>query len=238
MEILGCGPVEESPNHTMNIESRLRQRKTTILQQPYLVYRSLWPLIEQAISTAIESCPNPTAPCVLDVGCGEKPYADLFPNAHYVGLNYGIEAASPDIVGDAQSLPVRDQSIDIVFSTQVVEHVPEPKQLISEAFRVLKSSGILVLTGPFYWPLHEEPHDFYRFTIHGFQHMLTDAGFEVHSLRGDAGAVTQVAVSLIEILPRSLRMLIPLINLVTPWMQRLSTNDKSTLNYVAIAKKP
>jgi len=123
-------------------------------------------------------------PLVVDVGCGERPYADFFEGAYYVGLNYGMDDASPDIVGDAQQLPLKSNCADIVFSTQVIEHVPHPEKLVREAFRVLKPRGVLLLTGPFYWPLHEEPHDFYRFTRYGFEHLLVSAGFEVMSIRG------------------------------------------------------
>jgi len=50
--------------------------------------------------------------------------------------------------------------------------------------------------------------------------------------------VTQAAVALIEVLPRSLLFLVPVINLVTPLLQRFSRNEKSTLNYITLAKKP
>lgn len=208
------------------------------MSRAYLVYRALWPRLAEAALTATAECGTRGLPLVIDVGCGEKPYADFFEGAHYVGLNYGTDDASPDIVGDAQQLPLRSNRADIVFSTQVIEHVPHPEKLVQEAFRVLKPRGVLLLTGPFYWPLHEEPHDFYRFTRYGFEHLLASAGFEVVSIRGDAGAVTQAAVALIEVLPRPLLFLVPVINLVTPLLQRFSRNEKSTLNYIVLARKP
>jgi SAM-dependent methyltransferase len=222
----------------MNIESRLQRRQANILSRSYLVYRSLWPLIEDAIQNAISSCPNPISPLVLDVGCGERPYADLFQKTQYIGLNYSTVAASPDIVGDAQALPLKNDSFDIVFSTQVIEHVPEPKILVSEALRVLKPGGIFVLTGPFYWPLHEEPYDFYRFTKYGFKHLLITSGFDFKSIRGDAKSLTQAAVAVIECLPRWLIFMVPIINLIAPKLQKLSQNETSTLNYVVIGRKP
>lgn len=221
----------------MNTSGRLRQRKNSILSRAYLVYRALWPPLAEAALRATTEC-GADQPLVIDVGCGEKPYADFFENAHYVGLNYGMDDASPDIVGDAQQLPLKNNCADIVFSTQVIEHVPYPEKLVREAFRVLKPRGVLLLTGPFYWPLHEEPRDFYRFTHYGFERMLVSAGFEIMSIRGDAGAVTQAAVALIEVLPRTLLFLVPLINLLTPLLQHFSRNEKSTLNYIALAKKP
>jgi SAM-dependent methyltransferase len=222
----------------MNASGRLQQRRNSVLSRAYLVYRALWPPLAVAARKAAAECGTSGQPLVIDVGCGEKPYADFFQGASYVALNYCMDGASPDIVGDAQQLPLKSDCADIVFSTQVIEHVPHPEKLIQEAFRVLKPCGVLLLTGPFYWPLHEEPHDFYRFTRYGFEHLLTSAGFEVMSIRGDAGAVTQAAVALIEVLPRPLLFLVPVINIVTPLLQRFSRNEKSTLNYIALAKKP
>lgn len=217
--------------------TRLQERKNTILSRSYLVYRAFWPVLIDGIQTVISDCRADAPPFLIDVGCGNKPYADLFKDTSYIGLNYSFEGASPDIVCDAQQLPIKSNCADIVFCTQVIEHVRYPEKLVSEAFRILKPHGVLLLTGPFYWPLHEEPYDFYRFTRYGFQHLLISAGFEVISIRGDAGAVTQAAVAIIEALPRWLVFLIPIINVVTPLLQSFSKNEKSTLNYIVIAKK-
>lgn len=222
----------------MKAGERLQQRRNNVLSRAYLVYRELWPKLHEDARTAMAACGAVTQPLVVDVGCGEKPYADFFEGARYVGLNYGMAGASPDVVADAQQLPLIDDCADIVFCTQVIEHVPHPERLAREALRILRPRGVLLLTGPFYWPLHEEPHDFYRFTRYGFEHLLTSAGFEVMRIRGDAGAVTQAAVALIEVLPRPLLVLVPVINLITPLLQRFSRNDKSTLNYLVLARKP
>lgn len=221
----------------MNVPSRLQQRRNSILSRSYLVYRALWPHLANAARVAIAECGTNTQPLVIDIGCGEKPYADFFNSAWYVGLNYGTVSASPDIVGDAQQLPIKTGCADIVFSTQVIEHVPHPDKLVREAYRILKPGGVLLLTGPFYWPLHEEPHDYFRFTRYGFEHMLTAVGFNIMSIRGDTGSVTQAAVSVIEALPRPLLFLVPIINVLTPLLQRHSRNETSTLNYIALAKK-
>jgi len=224
------------------VPNRLRVRRTHIFSRSYLAYRALWPLIESEVPAVLRACTDggrPPGPLlVIDVGCGERPYADLFAEATYVGLDTGAPGTSPDVVGSAEQLPFRDACADLVFSTQVIEHVAHPHHLVEEAFRVLRPKGCLVLTGPFFWPLHEEPHDYYRFTPYGFRALLAKAGFSVLRIRADAGAVTQAAVGVIEVLPRALFFLIPLINLVAPWLQALSRNEKSTLNYLVVATRP
>ncbi len=110
--------------------------------------------------------------------------------------------------------------------------------MVRQAIRVLRPGGRFILSGPFYWPLHEEPFDFYRFTKYGFKLLRKDAGFQSIGIRGDCGMLTQVAVSIIELLPPRLWPLVALINLATPSLQRWSRNDKTTLNYVTTARKP
>ena len=215
--------------------ARLQVRRLHRCRRDYLVYRALWPKLEQAVRVALQS--GPERPVVLDVGCGRRPYADMFAGASYVGVNFTTEDALPDVVGDAQHLPIANEAVDIVFSTQVIEHVPHPEHLLEEAWRILRPGGSIILSGPFYWPLHEEPHDYYRFTKYAFEQLLAEAGFGDVSVTGDCGAVTQVAASIVELLPRWLWLLVPLINVVTPALERFWPNTKSTLNYVAIGRK-
>jgi SAM-dependent methyltransferase len=217
--------------------SRLKARQLKWRARDYLVYRALWPALETGVRAALAAQSHVARPVVLDVGCGERPYRDLFENTRYIGINYGLEGASPDVAADAQALPIAAESVDVVFSTQVIEHLPHPERMLREAWRVLRPNGSLILSGPFYWPLHEEPYDFFRFTKYGFERLVAEAGFGDIRVENDCGAVTQVAVSLIEILPRPLSPLIPIINLCTPWLQRRSRNTKSTLNYIVSGRK-
>src|SRR3974377_192718 len=129
---------------------RLRQRRLRLLRlwkQDYLHYKYLCPNLEWAARTSLAQIGS-DSPTVLDIGCGHQPYRDLFPTAHYWGMDHGIVDASPDLVGDALSLPLRDQSVDIVFATQVIEHVTNPHVMVKECKRVLRPNGFLILSGP------------------------------------------------------------------------------------------
>lgn len=175
--------------------SRLKLPKTRIWHQNYLIYRHLWPNIEWAVESVKKQL-KLIKPKVLDMGCGEKPYRDLFEDCEYTGLNPTAEGADPDIMGNATDLPVESETVDIVFTTQVIEHVPEPQKMINECFRVLKPGGALVLTGPFYWPIHEEPYDYYRYTRYGLEYMLQKAGFATWEIRPDGGDWAQILLSI------------------------------------------
>jgi SAM-dependent methyltransferase len=56
-----------------------------------------------------------------------------------------------------------------------------------EALRVLRPGGLLFFTVPFLWPLHEVPHDEYRYTPFALERHLRNAGFEQIKLRALGG---------------------------------------------------
>jgi SAM-dependent methyltransferase len=123
---------------------------------------------------------------MLDVGCGQKPYAGLFRVQTHVGLELDTPGnraqKQADAFYDGQTFPFADRSFDAVFASQVFEHVFEPDQFLSEAHRVLTTEGLLLLTMPFVWDEHEQPHDFARYSSFGIRHLLEKNGFVVEAL--------------------------------------------------------
>jgi SAM-dependent methyltransferase len=126
---------------------------------------------------------------LLDVGCGEKPYEAWF--RPYVRSYLGIEHAETfrataaggrgraDVIYGGGTMPFRDGAFDTVLSVQVLEHTPRPAALVAEMARVLAPGGLLILTAPFQFRLHEEPHDYFRYSPHGLRELCADAGLEV-----------------------------------------------------------
>jgi SAM-dependent methyltransferase len=127
---------------------------------------------------------------LLDVGCGDKPYEAIFRPfvSEYIGIEHAAvfnttgaasAARKPDLTYDGDTLPFEDGSFDTVLSIQVLEHTPHPQRLLGEMARVLKPDGLLIVSAPFSFRLHEEPHDYFRYTPHGLRSMCADAGLEV-----------------------------------------------------------
>ena len=125
---------------------------------------------------------------MLDVGCGMKPYESLLkpPGSRYLGTDWPVtmdgsygNRTRADFFSDSMVLPFRESTFDTIISTQMLEHVRQPEVVIPEMARVLKPNGILILSAPMTWPLHEEPHDYYRYTIHGLRHLLEEAELEI-----------------------------------------------------------
>ena len=110
---------------------------------------------------------------VLDAGAGRGAYRDLLLESadEYVGMDFSLDG-SASVVGDVQHLPFADSSFDAVFCSQVLEHVPEPCLALREFWRVLRPEGKLVLSVPHISWLHNEPHDYYRYTKHGLRFLL------------------------------------------------------------------
>lgn len=127
---------------------------------------------------------------LIDIGCGNKPYAAIINETSdsYTGCDI-VQSSNNcvDVICEATSVPLPSESFDTVVSTQTIEHVEDHQGLVNEAYRLLKYGGHFILSGPLYWPLHEEPYDFFRFTKYGFKHILEKAGFTVVEVKSNGG---------------------------------------------------
>ncbi|HVO73170.1 MAG TPA: glycosyltransferase [Ignavibacteriaceae bacterium] len=123
---------------------------------------------------------------LLDLGCGEMPYKNFILNnqpavTKYIGMDIRNEIyqknIKPDIYWDGINIPLRDESIDCTFATEVFEHVPYLDNLLRELHRVMKPGGRIFFTVPFLWPLHDIPNDEYRYTPFSLKRIFNAAGF-------------------------------------------------------------
>lgn len=148
------------------------------------LYLNPMQIAHSSLFKVLESAKKYAKGNLLDIGCGNKPYYDLF--APLVDKYIGIEIPSTlskskvvDVYASGLNLPFKNESFDTVISNQVLEHIPEPYILFSEAYRVLKYNGYLILTTPQVWGLHEIPNDYYRYTPYGLKYLAEKSGFKV-----------------------------------------------------------
>lgn len=120
---------------------------------------------------------------LLDVGSGRsRRYEKACVNVTSYKTMDVDERGQPDVIGSAEAIPFPDATFESVLCTQVLEHLPHPVKAIEEMYRVLKPGGLCLLTAPQWNELHEEPHDYFRYTKYGLQTLFEDAGFTVEAL--------------------------------------------------------
>ena len=225
---------------------RLQARGVPPWRADWLTHHHLARALRRAMAGALRSLGSPGGAglIALDLGCGQRPWSALFGHARCLGVDISTEGASPDLLAAGHALPFVHGSFDLVFSSQVLEHVPDDAPVLAECARVLRPGGELVLSVPFYWPLHEEPHDHRRFTSHGLQRALQVAGFEVVELVADSGSLSMVVAAALELLPRRRGLWLPMAPLVLAAnalalaLQPFSRDRRSTLNWVVRARRP
>ncbi len=128
---------------------------------------------------------------ILDIGSGGSSYGRYFPNRLTVDID---PDRNPEIVADAHALPFRDGEFEVVLCTEVLEHVKDPIQVISELRRVLKIGGKVILTTRFVYPLHDTPNDFWRFTEYGLKLLFKD--WRIIDFRSETATFSTIAVLL------------------------------------------
>lgn len=120
---------------------------------------------------------------VFDYGCGGAPYAALFSRCRaYVKADVVPGPLVDRLLGADGLTSEADASYDWVFSTQVLEHVPDPAAYLRECWRILRPGGRALLTTHGLYPEHGCPYDFQRWTADGYERALRGAGFEVVEL--------------------------------------------------------
>ncbi len=91
---------------------------------------------------------------LLDIGCGSP--SDCMKEGsflNYIGYGTGLDITPrkikfPFILGNIESLPIKDKQYDVVTCIEVIEHTHNPSKALEEVHRVLKDNGTFVMTTP------------------------------------------------------------------------------------------
>jgi SAM-dependent methyltransferase len=112
---------------------------------------------------------------LLDVGCGQKPYAPLFAPyvRSYVGVD-PVENPHAELRGAVEELPVEDTSYDVVLCIQVLEHCDDPAKAVSELARVTAAGGRVLVSTHGVMTYHPSPADYWRWTHAGLEKLFRE----------------------------------------------------------------
>lgn len=122
---------------------------------------------------------------LLDLGCGNVPlymtYKNFITNVtcvdwdsannNYIHIDYKFDLTKP--------IPLNSSQYDTILLSDVLEHIPNPEHLWNEMSRLLKPGGNLIINTPFYYWIHEEPHDYNRYTAFALKRFAKIANIEI-----------------------------------------------------------
>ena len=186
---------------------------------------------------------------LLDAGAGEGQYRKQFSRQRYLGIDLGIgdigwNYSGLDAIADLQQLPLRSGSVDAAINIVTLEHVTDPGRVLEELCRVLRREGRLLLVVPHEWEEHQQPHDFYRYTRYGVEHLLKKAGFQSVEIRPVGGYFRLLARRIfngLQFFPGPLVILAALVAtpaaLILPLLEPLDQKQNFTLGFICLASK-
>jgi SAM-dependent methyltransferase len=181
---------------------------------------------------------------LLDYGCGGQPYKLVFEPyiTKYIGAD--VTAASGvvlDIELDVnRQVPLPNDSIDTILSTQVLEHVSDFQSYVADCARLLRPSGRLIISVPMQWRHHEVPYDYWRFTKYGLTRSLELAGFGIVDLRPCGGVYSllgQIFLSHLSTRGKLNPFVTRMINRLALWLDKKMMDSEDTLVWMCVAEK-
>lgn len=186
---------------------------------------------------------------VLTVGAGGEVGNLLAECARRNGLavtSFDIdERFAPDILGDICAHDFAGRTFDVIVLSEVLEHVHSPHLAIANVRGALGEGGRLILTVPFMLPIHERPHDYYRYTRYGLEYLLRDfSDVSIGERNSWAEAINALAPRMVVDKSRGARLVAPLfvaaafVKLpLALLLGRLVRTDMMTTGYVVTASK-
>lgn len=212
-------------------------------------------LANHKILRALEQVRHHAQGDLLDIGCGSKPFAHVLEGRirRYWGTDLTaspyLGGARLDAYATAEAQPFRDASFDTALGLSMITYLPEPLRFLREVRRVLKPGGMLLLECTQMVPLHDEPHDYFRYTRYGAAYLMEQAGFEPVAFVPIGGLGSRVGLTLIAALNRlnrgptriltelPVRLLYVIIQLAAEGMDRLFGDEREVLATLVVARR-
>ena len=202
------------------------------------------PLLKNAIESRLESLTETAGGSkgrrlrVLDAGCGRKPFRHFFEDAVFDYYSFDVQSHPDEVIdfnGALDSeLPtslIEAEPFDFILCTEVLEHVADWDKAYSNFSQLLASGGKILITAPHFYPLHEEPYDFWRPTRHAIVFFAKRHGLELHEFvaLGDSFDILGTLLARQELRARENhcfwdRQCAKVARLVKEWLRKLLTS--------------
>jgi SAM-dependent methyltransferase len=156
----------------MDTQSTRRRLHPRMIDSDWLLLRGMRPAI-QKLAARVAS----RGKVAIDLGCGTQPYRPVFEAG---GLTYrGADFGAADIlIQPSGRVETPDRSADLVLSFQVLEHVRDVGQYLTEALRIVREDGWMILSTHGTWLYHPHPEDHRRWTRQGLIAEMEQHGFQ------------------------------------------------------------
>lgn len=155
------------------------------------------PLLKRHIESllSIYAVPSIKLSRALDVGCGRQPFRNILETSGYTYISLDVTQTpenTVDHIGAIDETPsdaLRDcGQFQFVLCTEVLEHVADWGTAFKNLSAFMAPGGKLLITCPYFYQLHEEPHDYWRPTLYAIKYYADKVGLRVLEQRaaGDA----------------------------------------------------
>jgi ubiquinone/menaquinone biosynthesis C-methylase UbiE len=143
-----------------------------------------------------------TPTTVVDLGCGVGASVDLFqkldPGIKWIGVDIRDSQEAHQrtrddafvVYYDGTHLPLRDESVPLIYARQTLEHVLHPRQVLAEVFRALIPGGQFVGSTSHLEPYHSR--SVWNFTPYGFRTIVEETGLRVLEIRPSIDGPTMI----------------------------------------------
>lgn len=148
-----------------------------------------------------QNIPKFTKGALLDLGCGAAPLYGMY-NIYCESVTCSDWQNTPhnndyvDIYCNlTERLPFENEQFDTIILSDVLEHIPTAEALLMEMNRILSKGGHAIINVPFYYWIHEQPYDYYRYTEFALKRFANNAGFNLillDTMGGVAEIVTDI----------------------------------------------
>lgn len=192
---------------------------------------------------------------LVDLGCGKVPffgryraYVSAVTTVDWPHSLHGTDHV--DLVCDLnQVLPLPANACDTVILSEVMEHLAQPDVVWAEMHRILRPGGCALISVPFLYPIHEAPHDYFRYTRFSLLHFASAHQFTVRVLEpfgGWAETMTDLLAKGLTRIPLAGVALSRLVQAIgqgwrtTRWGKRMARVSGATfpLGYFMVVEKP